>query len=184
MILNQHRQAIAVFSTHTLAESAFDQLVLSGFPLSKLFLLGPTAEANSKPPETLTPEAAPMHMGDVTGTATGLKKGLVIGNVVGGTAGFLLGLGLLALPGMGQIVLTSAIALTLISTGACTAAGGMIGVLVGLGLTSEQAKVYAQQVTEGKSLLVVEGTTQEISRAEHILSANGISMPKLKNRQF
>ena len=185
MIVKQHRRAIAVFSARDLAENAFDQLVLSGFPLSKLFLLGQTAEDNSsKHPQTIKPPAVPTQIGDLTGTATGLKKGLVIGNVVGGTTGFLLGFGLLALPGMGHIVLASAIALTLISTGACTAAGGMIGVLIGLGLTSEQAKAYAKQIAEGKSLLVVEGTTQELLRAERILIDKGIPLPKLKNRQF
>ena len=184
MILKQSRRAIAVFSERDLAEHAFDQLVLSGFPLSKVFLLGQALEGDSRHEGALIPQTALNQLGDITGTATGLKKGLVVGNIVGGTAGFLLGLGLLALPGMGQVVLTSAIALTLISTGACTAAGGVIGVLTGLGLTSEQAKAYAKQIAEGKFLLVIEGTTQALNRAERILSDKGISMPKLKNRQF
>ena len=183
MLLKQQRRAIAVFSARDLAENAFDQLILSGFPLSKLFLLGQPSE-DDRSLGTLAPQATPTQIGAITGTATGLKKGLVIGNMAGGTAGFLLGVGLLALPGMGHLVLSAAIALTLISTGACTAAGGMIGVLIGLGLTSEQAKAYAKQLDEGKSLLVVEGTAQEILRAERILSDNGIAMPKLRNQQF
>lgn len=183
MTLKQHRRAIAVFPARDLAANAFDQLVLSGFPLAKLFLLG-AASGDDRNNGTSAPQAAPTQRGAITGTATGLKKGLVLGNVMGGTAGLLLGVGLLALPGIGHVVLTSAIALTLISTGACTAAGGLIGALIGLGLTTEQAKAYATQIAEGKSLLVVEGTTQEIFRAERILSDNGIAMPKLKNQQF
>jgi len=184
MILNQHRRAIAVFSARHLAENAFDQLVLSGFPLSNVFLLGQAAEDNQKPVGTRMPPLASTQIGAVTGTATGLKKGLVMGNLVGGATGLLLGFGLLALPGMGQLVLTAAIALTLISTGACTVAGGMIGVLIGLGLTAEQATLYAKQIADGQFLLVVEGTTQELLRAERILIDKGIPMPKFKHKQF
>lgn len=186
MIFNQHRRAIAVFSERVSAETAFDQLVFAGFPLSKVFLLSQAAGANSEQAEMLLPDPASTQLGDVTGTATGLKKGLIFGNMVGGATGLLLGLGLLALPGMGHVVLISAITLTLISGGVCTAAGGVIGVLVGLGLTAEQAKAYAKQVAEGKSLLVVEGIPQEILCAERILRDKGIStpLPKFKNKQF
>lgn len=52
------------------------------------------------------------NFGAITGTVTGLKKGLVLGNLIGGSSGLLLGLGLLALPGVGQVVLSSAIAFT------------------------------------------------------------------------
>ena len=52
------------------------------------------------------------NFGAITGTVTGLKKGLVLGNLIGGSSGLLLGLGLLALPGVGQVILFSAIAFT------------------------------------------------------------------------
>jgi ribose/xylose/arabinose/galactoside ABC-type transport system permease subunit len=66
-------------------------------------------------------------------------------------------------------MLSSAIAFTLLSGGVYTAAGGLIGAFIGLGLTEEQAKAYSQQVARGSILLIVEGTPQEIVRARHLL---------------
>jgi hypothetical protein len=94
---------------------------------------------------------------------------MIIGNFVGGATGLLLGAGLIALPGVGQLMLSYAIAFMLLSGGICTAAGGLTGALIGLGVTSEQAKVYSQQVLEGSFLLIVEGTTAEIDLARHLL---------------
>lgn len=99
---------------------------------------------------------------------------MVLGNFIGGTTGLLLGAGLIALPGVGQLMLSSAIAFVLLSGGICTAAGGLTGALIGLGLTSEQAKQYSQQVSKGSFLVVVEGTDQDIDRARHLLKKSAV----------
>jgi hypothetical protein len=163
-ILTQQRAVIAAFSTREAAGQALDHLILSGFPLAQVFLL----DHGLKCPNVSETPIAPF--GTVTGTATGLKKGMVWGNLVGGTSGLLLGAGLIALPGVGQLMLSSAIAFVLLSGGICTAAGGLTGALIGLGLTSEQAKVHSQQVAEGRLLLVVEGSARDIERARHLLN--------------
>jgi len=158
MILNQKRDVIGVYPSSDTAAIAFDHLILAGFSLNKVFLVGQDGTQRPQP-----------HIGEITGTATGFKKGLFLGNVLGGTTGLLLGLGILALPGVGQIALMNAIAFTLLSGGVCTAAGGIIGVLIGLGLTSTQATEYAQRVSLGQFLLIMEGTQEEIFRAQQLL---------------
>jgi hypothetical protein len=162
-ILAHHRSAIATFSTREAAWQALDRLVLSGFPLAQVFLLDRGSKSSDSSAFT------PVPFSTITGTATGLKKGMVLGNLVGGTSGLLLGAGLLALPGVGQIVLSSAIAFMLLSGGVCTAAGGLMGASIGLGLTSAQAKAHSQQVAEGNLLLIIEGTSGDIERARHLL---------------
>jgi hypothetical protein len=160
--LTRHRQAIALFSNPEAAGEAVDCLIFAGFPIAQVFLLGQTREER-------TPKLPSESFGTITGTATGLKKGMVLGNLFGGATGLLLGVGLIALPGVGQLMLSSAIAFTLLSGGIGTAAGGLMGALIGLGLTSEQAKAYDQQVSEGSILLVVEGTVRDIDRAQSLL---------------
>ena len=162
-ILTHHRAVIGTFPSRAAAGKALDRLIFSGFPIAQVFLLGhDRAQPNSS-------DLAPNYFGTVTGTATGLKKGMLLGNLAGGTTGLLLGLGLIALPGVGQLVLSSAIAFVLLSGGICTAAGGLTGALIGLGLTSEQAKKYSQQVSKGSFLVVVEGTDRDIDRARFLL---------------
>jgi hypothetical protein len=169
-ILNQHRQIIGIFSSREAAGVALDQIVLSGFPIAHVFLLGHDGGDSS---ETFSnTELSFNKFGNITGTATGLKKGMALGNLVGGTSGLILGAGLIALPGVGQLMLSSAIAFVLLSGGICTAAGGLAGALIGLGVTSEEAQAYSQKVLEGSFLLVVKGTSAEIERARHLLKEN------------
>ncbi len=169
MLLNQHRSAIGTFSTPEAAALAFDQLVLSGFPLAKIFLLGQPLNSQGELPIVDYASATA-----ITGTPLGLKKGFLLGNAIGTVTGLLLGVGILALPGIGQVAATSAIAFTLLGGGVGIAAGGIIGALIGLGLTEEQAKTYSRRIAQGNILLVIEGTNTEIDRARQILTAQGI----------
>lgn len=162
-ILTHHRAVVGTFPSRETAGTALDRLILSGFPIAQVFLLGHDLK---QPPGS---NLAASTVGTVTGTATGLKKGMILGNLVGGTTGLVLGAGLIALPGVGQLMLSSAIAFVLLSGGICTVAGGLSGALIGLGLTSEQAKKYSQQVSKGSFLLVVEGTDRDIDRARLLL---------------
>jgi hypothetical protein len=171
-ILDRHRQIVGIFSGREEAGIALDRIVLSGFPIARVFLLGKNWDESFQ--NAVSSKLPPANFGTITGTATGLKKGMVIGNLVGGTTGLLLGAGLIALPGVGQLMLSSAIAFMLLSGGICTAAGGLTGALIGLGLTSEQAKTYSHKVAEGSFLLIVEGTTAEIDRAKHLLKESTV----------
>jgi hypothetical protein len=163
-ILARQRVAIATFPNRETAGRSLDHLVLSGFPIAQVFLLDyGSGQSNLS-------ELPSVPFGCVTGTATGLKKGVFLGNLVGGTSGLLLGAGLIALPGVGQLMLSSVIAFVLLSGGICTAAGGLTGGLIGLGLTSQQAKAHSQQVASGRLLLVVEGTARDIARAHYLLN--------------
>ena len=164
-ILTQQRQVIGTFSSREEAGEALDCLVFSGFPLAQVFLLG---QGSGKGQNSLNLPSD--SFGAIAGTATGLKKGMFLGNLVGGATGLILGMGILALPGVGQILMSGAIGFTLLSGGICTAAGGLVGALIGLGLTSEQAKAYQQQISRGSVLLIVEGSGQEVDRAKYLLA--------------
>lgn len=104
----------------------------------------------------------------------GLTKGIAIGNVLGGVTGLLLGVGILALPGIGQVMLTAEIIFILTSSSICMAAAGLMGALIGLGMTERQARDYSELISRGDYLIIVNGTEDEINRAERILNAHKI----------
>jgi len=168
-ILTQQRQVIGKFPSREDAGKALDCLVFAGFPLARVFLLGQGCEEGQNslnlPSESF---------GAIAGTATGLKKGMFLGNLLGGATGLILGVGLLALSGVGQVLMSGAIGFTLLSGGICTAAGGLMGALIGLGLTSEQAKAYQQQISRGSVLLIVEGSGHEVDRAKYLLANSAV----------
>jgi len=92
---------------------------------------------------------------------------VVTGGAVGGLTGLLVGLGALAIPGIGPVMLAGATATALASSfwrGDCAAAGGLLGALVGLGIPEERARVYNSRLSQGDYLVIVDGTDDEIRR--------------------
>ncbi len=86
--------------------------------------------------------------------ASGAVSGAVAGGVLAGLAGLLVGLGAIAVPGIGALFIGGPLAATLGLSGV-VAAGGLLGGLVGLGLPEETARVYEQQIKEGGAVLAV-----------------------------
>lgn len=97
--------------------------------------------------------------------AEGAASGAVTGGALGALAGLLIGVGAIAIPGIGGLLIGGPLAAALGLTGAAATtasgtltgalAGGLIGGLVGLGVPEEEAKVYEERVSEGAILLAV-----------------------------
>jgi hypothetical protein len=88
------------------------------------------------------------------------------------------GLGAIAIPGIGPVMLAGATATALATTLSGTAigavAGGLIGALIGLGIPEDRARVYSDRVSRGDYLVMVEGTDEDVRRAEAVLGRRGI----------
>jgi hypothetical protein len=85
----------------------------------------------------------------------GLAAGASSGAVVGGALGWLVGIGALAIPGLGPFIAAGPIVAALAGVGAGSAVGGVTGGLVGLGIPEYEAKRYEGRVTKGGILLSV-----------------------------
>lgn len=102
--------------------------------------------------------------------AEGAVSGAATGGVLGGLAGLLIGIGALAIPGVGAFLVGGPIAIALGLTGAAATtisgattgalAGGLVGGLIGLGVPEDVARVYEQRVREGAVLLAVPTNTE------------------------
>jgi hypothetical protein len=165
------RRAIGVFHRRLDAEAAITDLRDAGFSMSDVSLIGKNADGNS----------------NVTGVDNrfggnkadeGAAAGAATGGVLGGLGGLLVGLGALAIPGVGPVIVGGAAATALATalTGGAigAAAGGIAGGLAGLGIPENRAKVYNDRFQRGDYLVIVDGTEDEIRRAEAILKRRGI----------
>ena len=89
-----------------------------------------------------------------------------------------LGLGVIALPGVGPVMLAGAAATaiaTAISGGVIgAAAGSLVGGLIGLEIPADRAKAYSDRVSQGEYLVVVEGLEADIARAGSIFGKHGV----------
>ncbi|KYC36160.1 histidine kinase [Scytonema hofmannii PCC 7110] len=164
------RRAIGVFPNRRDAEVALTELRDAGFPLSQVSLIGKDGNHNTNLTGT--------NVGKGNKADEGAKAGAVTGGALGGLGGLLVGLGALAIPGIGPVIAGGAVATALATTaagaGIGAAAGGVTGGLVGLGIPENRAKVYNDRLNRGDYLIIVDGTEDEVRRAETILKRHGI----------
>src|SRR6202451_3295046 len=100
----------------------------------------------------------------------GATAGAGTGVVIGGAMGWLLGIGALAIPGLGPFIAAGPIVAALAGAGAGGAVGGITGALVGMGIPEYEAKRYEGRVKDGGILLSAHcDSSEEISRAKKIL---------------
>lgn len=94
--------------------------------------------------------------------------------MAGGTLGLLLGLGAIAIPGLGPFIAAGPIMAALAGAGVGGAVGTLTGALVGLGVPEYEAKRYETFLNAGGSLLSVHADDREwAARARDILDRFG-----------
>jgi hypothetical protein len=104
----------------------------------------------------------------------GAAAGAGSGAVIGGTLGWLVGIGSLAIPGLGPFIAAGPILAALAGIGVGGAVGGFAGALVGLGIPEYEAKRYEGRVKRGGILVSIHCDDSEwVKKAEDTLKVSG-----------
>jgi hypothetical protein len=104
----------------------------------------------------------------------GALTGAGAGGVLGGVFGWLVGIGALAIPGLGPFIAAGPLMAALSAAAVGATAGGIVGSLVGLGMPEYQAKRYESRLREGRILLSVHSdNAEETRRAKEIFQRAG-----------
>ena len=104
----------------------------------------------------------------------GAAAGAGTGGILGGALGWLVGIGTLAIPGLGPFVAAGPIMAALSGAAAGAAVGGITGALIGMGIPEYEAKRYEGKLKEGNILISVHTEdSNERSRAKDIFSRAG-----------
>jgi hypothetical protein len=152
-----------IYPTYAGVESGVDSLKAHGFRNTDISVLFPenvgskdfAHEKGTKAPE-------------------GATTGGVTGGVIGGALGWLLGIGALAIPGLGPFIAAGPIVAALAGAGVGGAVGGIAGALIGLGIPEYEAKRYEGRIKGGGILLSVHCDDSEwVKRAKEILRETG-----------
>ncbi len=152
-----------IYPAYASIDNGVEGLRVGGFNSSDISVLFPegtgtrdfAVEKGTKAPE-----------GATTGAGTGA--------VVGGTLGWLVGIGTLAIPGLGPFIAAGPIVAALAGVGVGGAMGGVAGALIGMGIPEYEAKRYEGRVKDGGILLSVHCETSELAkRAKDILERTG-----------
>lgn len=154
---------ICIVNSVTQAESIVDQLKAAGFSNNDISVLLPDKTGTrdfAHEKRTKAPEGA------TTGAGTGA--------LLGGALGWLVGIGALAIPGVGPFVAAGPIAAALSGAAVGGAVGGIAGSLIGMGIPEYEAKRYEGKVREGGILISVHTeNSDEARRAEDIFKLAG-----------
>ena len=104
----------------------------------------------------------------------GAATGAGTGGVLGGALGWLVGIGALAIPGLGPLVAAGPIMAALSGAAAGAAVGGLSGALIGMGIPEYEAKRYEGKVKDGNILVSVHTEDSiERDRAKEIFTRAG-----------
>ncbi len=104
----------------------------------------------------------------------GATTGATTGALLGGALGWLVGIGALAIPGIGPFIAAGPIVAALAGAGAVGAVGGLTGALIGAGIPEYEAKRYEGRIKDGGILVSVHCDSSEwTKRAKDILERTG-----------
>lgn len=154
---------VGVYKTLGEAEEAVRSLGDGGFPIEQVSIIAQHLKDDRR-----------VH-GYVTSCDVA-KSAATTGAWVGGVFGLLAGAAFLWVPGVGPLVVAGSLAAVLLGgvegavVGAATT--GLLGWLVGLGISREKILKYEQAVRAGKFLVVAHGTAEAVMYARELLTGS------------
>ncbi len=157
------KSVFCIARTEAQATTIVDQLKAAGFSHNDISALLPDKSGTRD-------FAHEQHTKAPEGAATGASTG----GVVGGALGWLVGIGALAIPGLGPFIAAGPIMAALSGAAAGAALGGLTGALIGLGIPEYEAKRYEGKIKEGNILISVHAhDSTERDRAKAIFERAG-----------
>lgn len=138
------KAVIGIVQTQYQAEKIVEQLQANGFLPSDISVLFPDRAGTS--------DFAIEHS---TKAPEGAAAGAGTGGVLGGALGLLVGIGALAIPGLGPFIAAGPLMATLGGAAVGAGVGGITGALIGMGIPEIEAKLYEGKVKSGNILVAV-----------------------------
>lgn len=158
-----HKAIFGIYKTRGAAESAVTTLKTNGFRASDISVLLPQTDGAQ---DFIHLKGTKAPEGAATGAGTGA--------VIGGALGLLVGIGALAIPGIGPFIAAGPLMASLAGVGVGGTVGGISGALIGYGIPEYEAKRYEGFVKEGGILLSVHVDDDHwAERAQSILETTG-----------
>jgi hypothetical protein len=133
-----------IYPNRPMVEKAVEELKDAGFRNADISVLFPESGGTKEfaiEKETKAPEGA------ASGAGTGA--------VIGGALGWLMGIGLLVIPGIGPFIAAGPIMVALAGAGAAGLVGGIAGALIGMGIPEYEANRYEGRIKKGGILLSI-----------------------------
>ena len=161
MTMAQRSTVVGLFHERDDAREAIEALKDAGFDSNDISILSPDKQVTA-------------DMAAETGThaGSGAATGAVAGGLLGGLGGWLVGIGALAIPGIGPFIAAGAFATALGGAAIGAGVGAIAGALAGMGVPEEEASYYEGEVKSGRTLVTVRADGR-FDEAQRILRQHG-----------
>jgi len=160
---NMKKAVIGIVDSQVQAERVVAALRTDGFGMNDISVLLPDRKGTkdfAHEQHTKAPEGA------IAGVGTG--------GLLGGTLGLLVGIGSLAIPGLGPFIAAGPLLAALSGAAAGATVGGITGALIGMGIPELEAKAYEGKIKSGNILIAVHTDNSEAqTRAEYAFTRMG-----------
>jgi hypothetical protein len=154
-----------IFSSREQVETAVNEMKHDGFRNADISVLFPANEGTKD-----------FALEKGTKAPEGAAAGATSGALLGGTFGWLVGIGALAIPGLGPFIAAGPLMALLSGLGVGAAVGGLTGALIGMGMPEYLATRYEGRIKGGCILLSVHADDANwIRKAKTILQSTGAS---------
>jgi uncharacterized membrane protein len=157
---------VAVYGNIGQAEDAIRKLDKGDFPIKQVSIVTQNLESKKEVHGFVT-------VGDVA------ASGAATGAWMGGLFGLLVGAAFVWVPGFGPLLVAGPFAAALLGgiegVLAGAAGGGLLGSLVGWGVSKEHILKYEETLKGGNYLVIAHGKPGEVAKAKEILEGTGAS---------
>jgi hypothetical protein len=158
--MSENNALVAIYNTHTEAESAIKELQRSGFDIKKLSIVGKEYHSEE-------------HVIGYYNTGDRMKYWGKMGAFWGGIWGLLFGAAFFVIPGIGPVLMAGPLVSWIVGAleGAIVVGGlSTIGAgLYGIGIPKDSVLKYETAIKSDKFLLLAHGTVDEVTRAKDII---------------
>ena len=159
------KAVFCIANTQSQAEGIVARLKDAGFSNNDIAALFPDKRGTA---DFAHEQATKAPEGATTGAGTGA--------VLGGVLGWMVGIGALAILGLGPFIAAGPIMAALSGAAVGGTVGGLTGALIGLGMPEYEAKRYEGKIRDGNILISVHTeNSAEIDRAKKIFESAGAS---------
>lgn len=164
--MSNKKAMVAIYATHTEAESAVKELQRAGFDMKKLSIVGKDYHSEE-------------HVVGYYNTGDRMKYWGKLGAFWGGIWGLLLGAAFFAVPGVGPVLVAGPLVTWIVGAleGAIVVGGvSALGAgLYSIGIPKDSVLKYETAIKGDKFLVLAHGTTDEVSRATDIIRTTHLS---------
>ncbi len=168
----REKTIVALYDRFESAKAAVEDIVQAGAARERIALLANHAGGNY-PALNTNPSFAREDLNTDTDGQSGVVTGAEVGIGLGGILGLLVGVGTIAIPGIGPLIAIGAWAVAAAGAAAGGVVGGVIGALTDHGVTDEDAHLYAEGLKRGGTLVTCVVNETQIDAITHIFKNHG-----------